>query len=122
MRCSKFVNAALKQNEETKLFYTNSKKEIVECEFTDHLRKRFVERFKKLTDADLNSEQTNLAIINLFNSSKRIGKSNDEYKKRNKKHGGDSVYFQNVHLVFVVENCQVKTVEIVTERELNKGE
>lgn len=119
--CEKWGRLALKETNETSLFYTSSKNEKVECKVTNHLKTRMRERFEILTGINLDSEQLDLAIVNLFNNSKRIGNGkNTQYKNRNKKHGGDSLYFQNVHLVFIVQNREIVTVEIVTERELNK--
>jgi len=119
MKYYKFVKQALKENSEHVPFYTNNKNEKVECDISEHVRERIVERFYKLTETKIPEDKIDLVLVNLFNNSTKIGKKNPTYVNRNKKHGGGSLYFQNNHLVFVVSNRVIKTVEIVTERELN---
>ncbi len=113
---TKLMKIATRECKDVSPKYTNGRGEIVECEISYHARRRFQERFVKLTGKEL--EKYEAAIINLFNSSYQIGKKGT-YKSRNKKHGGDSLYFQNIDFVFVVQNKIIKTVEIVTDRDLN---
>jgi len=119
MRCVNFVFNAIQQTKTEELCYTNSKKEKIVCIFTNHVKEQFAERFFKLTNVVLEPEQIEPAIFNLFNTATRIGKKNPIYISRNKRHGGNSLYFQSGPMVFIVEDKALVTVEIVTERELN---
>lgn len=119
MRHINFVFTAIRQTKLMELFYINSKKEKIVCMLTTHVKEQFLERFFNLTNVVLEPEQIEPAIFILFNTSKRIGKKNPIYVSRNKRHGGNSLYFQNGPMVFVVEDRALVTVEIVSDRELN---
>lgn len=74
MRCVNFVFNAIQQTKIKELVYTNSKKERIECIFTNHVKEQFAERFFKLTNVVLEPEQIEPAIFILFSTATRIGK------------------------------------------------
>jgi hypothetical protein len=62
-------------------------------------------------------------IEEVFSRAQRITRLNEDYRRRNRRHGNDSLYFAVGRLVFVVKNAEIITVEINGSRDsrrLNK--
>lgn len=93
-----------------KLGYTNKKGNFVELILSEHAKKRFVERWKKLNNEPINNVEEE--IINRFNSSNLVQNLSNKDKTRLKRYGKDTLYFRTFGFTFVVQNCIIKTIEI----------
>jgi hypothetical protein len=111
------------------MFYVNKKGNQVPLTLTEHARRRFALRWKKLhgekamrVQGGTAIDDLNEAIETLFKAASRVKATGKRYQERLKKHGKDTLYFKADQFTFVVQNGIIKTIEISTKtgRELNK--
>lgn len=94
-----------------KLQYTSKKGKPVEVEVLPHAMRRFKERYYRVSDCDAPPEEQFRRMFreaSVLNSNKLT----KTYKKRNKRHGNNSLYLRNSEVTFVVEDGKIMTVEI----------
>lgn len=92
--------------------YINKKNKEIEVKISYHAYKRFRERFTKLfPDKNYTNEEISIELIKYFNKAKNIHKCK-HLLKRSKKHGENTLYFENEPFRFVVENQTIITVEV----------
>jgi len=103
------------------MYYKNKKGKLIPLTISQHAKERIKERLEKLGKPL--PENLESFIAEQFFHAQKIKKLSDWYKKRSKRYGKDTLFFQNNEFTFVVQNCSIRTVEISGKglRHLNKN-
>lgn len=102
------------------LFYINKKGKKIELTLTDHAKRRFKQRYKKLYP-DKNLDSIKDKIEKIFSKSTLITNISKRPKlaTRLKRYGEDTLYFKTSQFAFVVQNSKIVTIEICAVRNGN---
>lgn len=99
--------------------YLNNKNETVKLGITNHVRRRFFQRWPAAFPTKRAPLDIDLAIIELFNNSTRHQNFSRKDKTRLRRYGKDTLFFRNGLFTFVVQNATILTVEL-NSRELRR--
>ncbi len=88
------------------LTYRNKKGRDVPVNVTRHAQDRYLERYARAFGREAPPLQQ------LFEKAQRIEPAGDEFRRRKRRHGGDTLYLQWQCMIFVVQNCTLVTVEL----------
>ena len=103
-------------------FYTNKKGKKVQLIISRHAMSQFVQRYKlAFPKKDLDYTQVPALFDKFFSESKRVTKFNRKQNTRLKRYGKDTMFFKTNFFTFVVQNGEVRTVELSNKnmRKLN---
>ena len=104
------------------LSYTNKKGKKVELTITRHAYVQFKERCSLVFGHTIDDREVAASFEKIFATNDRVVKLNRQEQWRQKKHGGEALYFRTNGLTFIVQNANIVTVEISDKgkRHLNK--
>ena len=106
------------------MHYTNRRGKQVQIAITEHAKRRFHQRWRRMyPDKPLAIEDVAAEIEKWFGHCQRVEKLSYREKVRQDRHGGDTIYFRTNAFTFIVQNGALLTVEVSDSelRHLNKS-